>query len=109
MTITSSLRFLYILGGSCLLCGVRASVRASASKSYCQRALFDPASTQLRARKASQQSSPYARAIIAAAPSSEPHLDIYFPIGSKTKGALQGPAFVRQYASTRPQKRTVQL
>ena len=29
---------------------------------------------------------------------SEPHLDIYFPIGSKTKGALQGPVFVRQYA-----------
>ena len=27
---------------------------------------------------------------------SEPHLDIYFPIGSKTKGALQGPAFVRR-------------
>ena len=48
-------------------------------------------------KKASQRS-PYARAIIAAAPSSEPHLDIYFPIGSKTKGALQGPAFVRQYA-----------
>ena len=56
-------------------------------------------STQLRAKKASQRS-PYARAIIAAAPSSEPHLDIYFPIGSKTKGALQGPAFVRQYASS---------
>ena len=53
MTIASSLRFLYILGGSGLLYGVRASVRASASKSYCQRAL-DPA-TQLRAKNSAIQ------------------------------------------------------
>ena len=67
---------------------VKVLLSKGARSSYC---------TQLRAKKVSQRS-PYARATIAAAPSSEPHLDIYFPIGSKTKGALQGPAFVRQYA-----------
>ena len=74
---------------------VRYSYRASASKSYCQRAL-DPAIVRNYAPKKASQRSPYARAIIAAARPSEPHLDIYFPIGSKTKGALQGPAFVRR-------------
>ena len=73
------------------------SVRVRQSPTV-KRALFDPATVRNCAPKKASQRSPYARAIIAAAPSSEPHLDIYFPIGSKTKGALQGPAFVRQYA-----------
>ena len=49
-------------------------------------------STQLRAKKSKPAKSLRARYNSGGA--SEPHLD--FPIGSKTKGALQGPAFVRR-------------